>query len=83
MGAALGESENRLLRNFFHKADTAAAHDAAFVVEADVFANVDVFGFLDLGFLEAGLATSVLNRKFLKLALTSLVANRAIQRVVD
>ena len=83
VSATLGESEDGFFGHFFHKADAAAAHNTAFVVEADVFANVDVLGLLDLGFLETGLAATVFHRKLLELAFAGLVADRAVERVVD
>ena len=83
VSAALGESEDGFFGDFVHEADTAAAHNAAFVVEADVFANIDVLGLLDLGFLEAGLAAAVFDGKFLKFAFAGLVADRAVERVIN
>ena len=83
VGAALGEAEDGVVGDFVHEADAAGAHDASLVVEADVFSDIDVFGLLDFCFLEAGFAASVFDGKFLERAFAGLVADGAVERVVD
>ena len=83
VGSAIGESENGVVGDFVHEADTAAAHDAALVIEANARSDIDVLGLLDFVFLEAGDAFAVLDREFLERAFAGLVANGAIERVID
>jgi len=65
------------------EADAAAAHDAAFVVEPDARPDIDVLRLLDLLFTKPGNPGAMLHAELLKAALARLVANRAIQRVID
>ena len=83
VGAALGEAEHRVAGDFVHEADAAAAHDAALVVEADSRADLDVFRLFHLHVHEARDAAAVLDGLFLKAAFAGLVANRAVERVID
>ena len=83
VGAALGEAENRIAGDFIHEADAAAAHDAAFVVEANARADIDIFWLFHLHVDEARDAAAVADRVFLEAAFAGLVADRAIERVVD
>ena len=83
VGAALGEAEDRIAGDFVHEADAAAAEDAALVVEADAGADIDVFGLFHLVIGEAGAAAAVFDGVFLEAAFAGLVADRAIEGVVD
>ena len=83
VGAALGETEDRVAGDFIHEADAAAAHDAAFVVEADARADIDIFRLFHLHVDEARDAAAVADRVFLEAAFARLVADRAVERVVD
>ena len=83
VGAALGEAEHRIAGDFVHEADAAAAHDAALVVEPDARADIDVFRLFHLHVHEARNAAAVLDGLFLEAAFAGLVADRAIERVVD
>ena len=83
VGAALGEAKHRIAGHLVHEADAAAAHDAALVVEPDARADIDVFRLFHLHIHEARNAAAVFDRVFLEAAFAGLVADRAIERVVD
>ncbi len=83
LGAALDEAEAVVVGDVFHEADAAGAEDAAFVVEDDVFANVHGFGFFVFLLDEAGAAGAVVEGVFLEFAFASLIADGAVEGVVD
>ncbi len=83
MGAALGEAEDGIGRDLIHESDTAAAHDAALVVEADAWADIDVLRLFHFHVHEPGHAAAVLDGLLLQAALAGLIANRTVQRVID
>ncbi len=83
VGAALGEAKDRIGSDLVHEADAARAHDAALVVQADARADIDVFRLFHLHVDEARDAAAEANRLFLKTALARLIADRAVQGVVD
>ena len=81
--AALGKAENRVAGDFIHKTNAAAAHDATLIVESDAWADIDVFGLLDFEVDKARRTASEADREFLESALARLVANGAVERVID
>lgn len=83
VGAALREPEDRVTGDFIHEADAAAAHDATLVIEADARADIDIFWLFHLHVDEARHAAAVADRVFLESAFAGLVADRAIERVID
>ena len=83
VGAALGETEDRIVGDLVHEADAAAAHDATLVIEADARADIDIFRLFHLHVDEARNAAAVADRVFLESAFAGLVADRAVKRVVD
>ena len=83
VGAALGESEHGILRDFIHEADTTGTHDAALVVEPDARADINVFRFFHLHVHKAGYAAPVADGLFLEAAFAGLVADGAVEGMVD
>jgi len=83
VGAALGETENRVASDFVHETNAATAHDAALVIEADARSNIDIFWFFHLQIDEARRSTAETYGKLLQTAFTSLVTDRAVERVID
>ena len=83
VGAALGEAEDGIARDLVHETDAARAHDAALVVEPDARADIDVFRLFHLHVHEARDAAAEADGLLLETALAGLVADRAVQRVVD
>ena len=63
--------------------DAARAKDAALVVEHDARAEVNGLGLVNFRLDEAARALAVIHGVFLQLAFARLVANRAIERMVD
>ena len=61
VSATLREAEDGFFGDLIHETDASAAHDATFVIEADIFSDVDVLGLFDFGFLETRLAAAVLD----------------------
>ena len=83
MAAAIQEAQHIVVGDFLHEPDAARAHDTAFVVEHDAFAEIHTLRLFHLLFDEAGLSLAEFDRKFLQAAFARLVANRTVERVVD
>ena len=83
MAAAVQKSQHIVVRDFLHESDAARAHDAALVIENDPLAEIDALRLFDLLLDKPGLAFAELDRKFLQAALPGLVADRAVERMVD
>src|SRR5690606_32021860 len=80
--AAAGDHQLARAGHFAGEAHAAGAHDAAIGVEGDVRPDI-LLGLLDLLLLEAAGRAAVLVAVVLQVALTRLVADGAVQRVVD
>ncbi len=63
--------------------DAARAKNAAFVVEHDARAEVNGLRLVNFRFDEAARALAVIHGIFLQLAFAGLVANRAVERMID
>ena len=83
VGAALGEAEHRIPGDLVHETDAAGAHDAALVIEPDARADIDVLRLFHLHVHEAGDSAAEADGLLLEAALAGLVADRAVERVVD
>lgn len=83
VAAAVDEAEAIVLGHLVHEADATRAQDATLVIEDDTLADVDMLGLLDLVILEAGISLAVLDGELLEAALARLVANGAVEGVVD
>ena len=83
VASAVGEAEHRIVGDLVGEANAAAAHDAALVVEPDAGTDIDVLWLLDLALAEAALALAVLDAVLLEAAFTGLVADGAIEGVID
>ena len=81
--AALGEAEHGIARDLVHETDAAGAHNAALVIEPDARADIDVLRLFHLHVHEAGDSASEADGLLLKAALAGLVADRAVERVVN
>src|SRR2546423_9594713 len=81
--AGYGDVEHRLLRHVFHEADAARAQDAAIRHVEDVGAEV-LDGIEPLGVLAVtGAPAPFLEHKVLQLAFAGLIADGAIERMID
>ena len=83
VAAAIDEAEDVVLRDFLAEANAARAEDAALVVERDARAEFDVLRLLHLVLEEARILPAVLDAEFLEPAFARLVADRAIERMID
>ena len=83
VAAAFGEAEHGIICDLCGETNAAAAHDAALVIKADTRSDIDVLGLLDLVFAEAAFAFAVFDAELLKAAFAGLIANRAVERVID
>ena len=81
--AAVGKSEHIVLGNFVAKSNATRAQNAALVVERNSRAELHRLRLLHLVFEKAGAARAVLNAELLELAFARLVADRAIERMID
>ena len=83
VGTAIHDAQRVVASNVASEADAPGAQDAALVIEDDAGTEIDRLGLVDLGFDKLTVGLAVLDRVFLKFALTGLVANGAIERMVD
>lgn len=83
MAAAVNEAEDVVLGDFLAEANAARTEDAAFVVERDAGAELGALGFDVFLFDEARVAASVAGGLFLEFAFAGLVADGAVEGVVD
>src|SRR5437588_11354376 len=81
--AAIDKSEDIVLRDFVAKPNATRTENAAFVVERDARPELHRFWFLDFVLEKARTGCAVLNAEFLELALAGLIADRAVEGVVD
>jgi hypothetical protein len=71
------------MRDLFHEPDTSRAQNTALIVERDPWTELNTFWFFDLFVQESGACGAKLDAVFLELTFAGLVANRAIQRMID
>ncbi len=83
VAAAFREAEHIVVDRLLGKTDATRAHDAALVVQHDALADVHPLRLLDLLLDETAVIVAVLDRVFLQLALAGLVADRAVERMID
>ena len=82
-GATLDQGDERVARDLVGKTRAAGAEDTALAVEQYLRGDVDRFGVGALDVLEAARGPPVGHGLVLQGALAALVADRAVQRVVD
>lgn len=81
--AALDEGDERVTGDLVGEAGAAGAEHAALAVEEDLARDVDRLGVGPLDVLEAAHRAAAAHRLVLQGALAALVADRAVERVVD
>ena len=59
--ATINEAKDGVINDLIHEADAAAAHDAAFVIEANAGADLHVLRLLDLHLFEARGSAAVID----------------------
>ena len=83
VAAAVHEAEHVVLRDLLAEANAARTEDAALVIERDTRPELGALGLHVLLLDEARVAAAVGGGVLLELALAGLVADRAVERVVD
>src|SRR5437764_1361426 len=83
MAAAVDEPEHIVIDDLVAKANATGAKNTAFVVEGHTRADLDVLGLLDLVFEKARGLVAVFHAEFLEAAFAGLIADRAIQWMID
>ena len=81
--AAIDETEHIVSCDFLTKANATGAEDAAFVIERDTGPDFDPLWLFDFVFQETRIGPAIFNAEFLETTLTGLIANRAIERMID
>src|SRR5260370_30931036 len=81
--AAVDESEHVVLGNFVAKSNATRAQNAALIIERNARTELHRLRLLHLVFKKAGTGPTILDAELLKLALARLVADRAIERMID
>ena len=71
------------MSDLLHETNAAGAKNTALIIERDSRADFDTFRFFDLFLEKAGTAGSKLDAVFLEVTLAGLVADRAIERMID
>ena len=80
---AFQQLDERITSDLIREPGAARTQDAAFTVQQNLGRDIDRFGEGSLDILEAGLRAPVGHRLILQRAFTTLVADRAVQRMVD
>ena len=83
VAAAIDEAENIVLRDLLTEPNAARTENAAFVIERNARTQLDVLRFLHLVFEEARIGPAVFHAEFLKQAFARLIADRAVERMID
>src|SRR4030095_10947547 len=83
MASAVDDADAVVIRYFLHEANAARAENARFGVECHARPEFDVLGFLDFLIEQTRLRIAVLDGEFLQLALAGLIANGAVERVIN
>ena len=83
VAAAIDDAERVVARDVAREADAARAENAAFRVEHDARPEINGFRLVNFRLDEAARALAVIHRVFLQLAFAGLVANRAVERMID
>ena len=81
--AAIDDTERIVAHDIACEPDAARAKDAAFIIEHDARAEINSLGLVNLRFNETALRFPVIDGIFLQLAFAGLIANRAIERMID
>ena len=69
--------------HLLHETDAAGTENTPFIIERDAGTDLHAFRFFDLFLEKARAAGSELDAVFLEMTFAGLVANRAIQRMID
>ncbi len=69
--------------DLFHETDAARAENAALIIEGDSWTEFHTFRFFYFFFEKTRAASSKLDAVFLELTFARLVANRAIERMIN
>src|SRR5438309_1352216 len=83
MAAAIDKAEHIVLGNFLAKPDATRAEDAAFVIECNSGPKLHRFRFLDLVLQKPRFGLSVFDTELLESAFARLIANRAVEWMID
>src|SRR5260370_42363115 len=81
--AAVDESEHVVRGNSVAKSNATRAQNAALIIERNARTELHRLRLLHLVFKKAGTGPTILDAELLKLALARLVADRAIERMID
>src|SRR5687768_3575463 len=83
VAAAIDEAEHVVVRDLLAKTNAARAEDAALIIQGDARPELDVLRLLDLVLEETRIGPPIFNAELLQAAFAGLVADRAIERVID
>src|SRR5262249_41852214 len=81
--ATIYEAQRIVAYYIFREADAARTKNAALNIQNNARTKVDLLGFVDLRFDKSALGLSIIDRVLLQFAFARLVADRAIQRMVN
>jgi hypothetical protein len=81
--AGRDEAKDVIVRDLFRETDAARTEDAALIIERDSWTELNIFRLLHLVLEETRILATVFNAEFLETAFAGLVADRAIERVIN
>ena len=81
--AAINKAKHVIVHNFLAESDTAGAKNATLVIEGDARSQLHRLRLFDLIFEESRIGRAILDAELLQLAFPGLIANRAIERMID
>jgi len=81
--AAINEPEHVVVRDFLAETDAARAENTAFVIQCDARADLHSLWFFYFVLQKARLRIAVIDAEFLQAAFARLIADWAVQRVID
>ena len=83
VAAPIDKTEHVILCDFLAKTNAARAKNAALIVQRNARTELNILGFFDFVFEETRIGLAVLDAEFLEKAFAGLIANWAIERMID
>ena len=81
--AAIDKPEHIVVRDLLAKTDAARTKNAALIIERNARTELDVLRFLHFVFEKTRFGAAVIDAEFLQAAFAGLIADRAIERMID
>ena len=83
VASSIDDTQGVISSHISTESNASCAENAPLIIQHDAGAQIDLLGLADFGLHELTLGLAMFNRILLQLAFARLIADRAIQRVVD